>query len=197
MNKMLLIGINARFSHPAMALYYLREYVRDLPWEVVIREFTIHTPVREIIRCIEDERPRAVAFSVYIWNTELVQEVLTELGRRSDRPAVILGGPDAGYDTESWFTRFNFIDCIVPGHGEQAFRELLVGDLKPGNRVLRAGNPPFKQIPFPYTDEDISDFANRKIYYESSRGCMFKCAYCLSSRDDQRTGIQGSKPGER
>ncbi|MBN2403217.1 MAG: DUF4080 domain-containing protein [Spirochaetes bacterium] len=191
MNKILLIGINARYSHPAMALYYLREYVRDIPWEVVIREFTIHTPVRDILLCIENERPDAVAFSVYIWNNTLVHEVFSTLEQMSDRPVTILGGPDAGYNYTDWFTRFSFIDYVVTGHGENAFRDLLAGGLNHAacldfeKRVLRKDNPLFSQIPFPYIDEDIQSFAHRKIYYETSRGCPFKCAYCLSSREDQ------------
>jgi radical SAM superfamily enzyme YgiQ (UPF0313 family) len=191
MNKILLIGINARYSHPAMALYYLREYVRDLPWDVLIREFTIHTPVNDILRCIEDEKPRAVAFSVYIWNTGVVQEVLRKLEQIRDRPSIVLGGPDAGYNSDKWFTSFSFINYIIPGHGEEAFRSLLTGSLmsadglNPEKRVLRIENPPFSRISFPYTDTDLRAFEHRKIYYESSRGCIFKCAYCLSARDDQ------------
>jgi radical SAM superfamily enzyme YgiQ (UPF0313 family) len=186
MNKILLIGINARYSHPAMALYYLREYVRDLPWDVLIREFTIHSPASDILRCIEDEHPRAVAFSVYIWNSALVQEMLPELAQMRNRPIIVLGGPDVGYNPDDWFTRFSFIDYIIPGHGEHAFRELLASGLNINNHVLHLDNPPFSEIPFPYTDKDLQDFAHRKIYYETSRGCLFKCAYCLSSREDQR-----------
>jgi radical SAM superfamily enzyme YgiQ (UPF0313 family) len=186
MNKILLIGINARFSHPAMALYYLREYVRDLPWNAIIMEFTIHTPVRDILHSIEDAKPDAVAFSVYIWNTSVVQEVLIKLGEMHDRPKIILGGPDTGYNPEDWLARFSFIDCIIQGHGEEAFRSLLAGSFTSQNRILQKDNTPFSQIPFPYTDEDLLSFEFRKIYYETSRGCIFKCAYCLSSREDQR-----------
>jgi hypothetical protein len=186
MNKILLIGINARFSHPATALYYLREYVRDLPWDAIIMEFTIHTPVRDILLCIEDAKPDAVAFSVYIWNTGVVQEVLRNLGEMHDRPKIVLGGPNTGYNPEDWLARFSFIDCIIPGHGEEAFRSLLNSGLNSEKQILQIDNPPFSRIPFPYTDEDLLSFEHRKIYYETSRGCIFKCAYCLSSRDDQR-----------
>ncbi len=190
MNKVLLIGINARFSHPATALYYLREYVRDLPWDVLIREFTIHTPAAEIIRCIEEERPDAVAFSVYIWNTGIVRKILSALGRFRERPRIVLGGPDAGYNPEDWLTQFGFIDNIVQGHGEEAFRTLLACGFKSEKKFLKKNNPPFREIPFPYTDKDIDSFEHRKIYYETSRGCLFKCAYCLSSREDQRLGFR-------
>jgi hypothetical protein len=186
MGKILLIGINARYSHPAMALYYLREYVRDLPWDVLIREFTIHSPASDILRCIEDERPDTVAFSVYIWNSALVQAVLLELGRMRGRPRIVLGGPDAGYNPEDWLSRFGFVDFIIQGHGEEAFRELLARGITAQTRILQKVNPPFSKIPFPYTEEDIISFEHRKIYYETSRGCLFKCAYCLSSREDQR-----------
>ncbi|MFH0975317.1 MAG: DUF4080 domain-containing protein [Spirochaetota bacterium] len=186
MNKLILIGINARYSHPATALYYLKRYVRDLEWDVSIKEFTINTPAPEILQSISDEKPRAVAFSVYIWNTTLVQQVLSALGQMNTRPVIVLGGPDASYNPDEWLARYSFIDYIIAGHGEEAFRNLFADDLIRKERIIRMQNPPFQEIPFPYTDADLAGFTHRKIYYESSRGCLFKCAYCLSSREDQR-----------
>ena len=139
MNKILLIGINARYSHPSAALYYLRQHARDLNWDVIIREFTIRSPLNDISQCIKDEAPHAVAFSVYIWNSKLVKKVLRELEHAPARPIIVLGGPDAGYNTESWFSRFSFIDFIISGHGEEAFRRLLAGNLDCGG-MRRAGS---------------------------------------------------------
>ncbi len=186
MNKILLIGINARYSHPTMALYYLREHVRDLPWNVIIREFTIHSRTDEIIQCIEEEKAHCIGFSVYIWNTRTVQEVLKLIGGMRNRPKIILGGPDAGYNPNEWFRQFSFIDFIITGHGEEAFRRLLEQNINFNEKSLYLKNPPFSKIRFPYKDQDLEAFAHRKIYYETSRGCIFNCAYCLSSREDQR-----------
>lgn len=186
MKKLMLIGINARFSHPNAALYYLRNAVDGLGYDVSMKEFTIHAQPEEIARCVLDEMPCVAAFSVYIWNTTIVRDVLNRLGAGEKRGIVVLGGPEVSYNPEEWLRDYPAADFIVAGHGEEGFRRLAEGGFVSAERIIRSNNPHFREIPFPYTDDDLAGFAHRNVYYESSRGCPFRCSYCLSSRSDQR-----------
>ncbi len=182
--KVLLIAINARFSHPNPALFYLRSYISDLGYEILIREFTIQASPEDISRYILEENPDVCAISVYIWNTILVKGLLKRL-ESMERCTVILGGPEVSYNPGEWHAEHSRVDYIITGHGEEGFRRLALEGFAGKEKTIHSSNPPFSEISFPYREEDLSGFKNRNIYYESSRGCPFRCAYCLSSRSDQ------------
>ncbi len=190
MKKLLLVGINARYSHPCAALYYLRNSVEGLGYTTVIREFTIRADAEEISSFIADEAPVAAALSVYIWNTKIVKKVLGLIGTEKNFP-LVLGGPEVSYNPEEWLSDKHAPDFIVTGHGEEGFRRLAASGFSSPERVLHSENPHFRELPFPYSDGDLAGFAHRNIYYESSRGCPYRCAYCLSSRRDQKLEFRG------
>ncbi len=184
MKKILLTGINARFSHSNPSLYYLRNFIRDLNFDVEILELTINQEKAEILDSITRRGAGLIALSVYIWNVELVKEILPGIFTRAGNPEIVLGGPEVSYDPKEWLEEFPFISHIITGHGESGFRELLAGE-KSG-RIIKSVNPHFSEIPFPYRKEDFPGFRNRNIYYESSRGCPFSCSYCVSSHREQK-----------
>ncbi len=195
--KVLLTTLNAKYIHSSLALRYLRAYCGDKPWDLKVREFTINDSVHSIFGEIYKENPGIVAFSCYIWN---ITEILT-LARRIKQVMndviIILGGPEVSYDAHTLMKRYPFIDYIVRGEGEAAFRELLehilerMGNVEDisgityrtmgcvtGNRH-REPMDDLSVIPFPYTYD--RDLKNKIVYYEASRGCPFRCSYCLSS----------------
>ncbi len=187
MKKILMVGINARFSHPNLALHYLREYVRPLNVHVQIREFTIKESAPGIVDYVLDNAPDLLLISVYIWNSTLVKEVLKELSLRNETlPRIVLGGPEVSYNSRNWIEKFSCIDHIISGPGEESFRKIVSGEVGPDKMFLREETPPFDKIPFPYIKEDFQHLQHKIIYYESSRGCPFRCSYCLSSREDQK-----------
>lgn len=183
--KVLLLAINARYSHPNPALYYLRNSISGADTETILREFTIQAAPSDIATMIIEEAPDILGISVYIWNTQVVEKLLILLEALPFPCKVVLGGPEVSYCPEAWLDQFPALHCIVTGHGEEGFRRVVENAPGRTGPVVRSQNPPFSHIPFPYGEEDLRAFRNRNIYYESSRGCPFRCAYCISSRSDQ------------
>lgn len=186
MKKILLVGINARYTHSNPALYYLKSSAADRGYDIIIREFSINLDAGRIIDAVTGIDPDAVAFSVYIWNIEIINRIIPALMCASGRPVLILGGPEVSYNPESWLSLYPDINYIITGPGENAFRRLLESGLTSDNQIISVPNPPFREIGLPYSDDDLASLKKKYLYYESSRGCSFRCTYCLSSRDDQK-----------
>lgn len=186
MKKILLAAINARYTHSCLALYSLKSCAAGLDFEITIREFTINQKTEAILAEIASEQADVIAISVYIWNVELVKKIMPALKQQRPGCMILLGGPEVSYNPESWLESFTNIDFIVAGHGEAGFRHVLENNFAGMEKIIRIPNPPFADMPNPYTDKDLADMGHRYVYYESSRGCPFQCAYCLSSRADQK-----------
>jgi radical SAM superfamily enzyme YgiQ (UPF0313 family) len=184
-NKILLVAINARYTHSNLALRYLRNYIADLDFNCELIEFTIKQFPQDILKNIYRSKPDIVAISVYIWNTEICKTLLSEIKKILPDTKIILGGPEVSYNANEWLVQFDSIDWIICGHGEAGFRYLLENNLSVQEKIIEISNPNFVHIPFPYLDIDFPEIQDKYIYYESSRGCPFKCSYCLSSRSDQ------------
>ena len=171
--------------------------------QLVIKECTINQQSESILKGIYLERPDVIALSVYIWNRTIIEGLLPELRKVLPQAKLWLGGPEVSFDLESQMQHFPMINGIMYGEGEATFAELidrywkcetltLAEDLsmirgivyRPSEIDSPVTNLPrpvlaMDEIPFPY--KDLKDFDNRIIYYETSRGCPFSCAYCLSS----------------
>ena len=184
MKKILLIGINARYTHQNLAIRYLRNFVTDLNFNVVISEYSINQNQLDILEEIADKKPDIVAISVYIWNVEIVKFILSHLNNLLPKVKIILGGPEVSYNSNFWLANFPHIDFVVLGAGEASFRYLLENNFQTEEKIIKVQNPPFHGIPFPYLAEDFRE--NKYLYYEASRGCQFRCSYCISSRNDQK-----------
>jgi radical SAM superfamily enzyme YgiQ (UPF0313 family) len=182
--SVLLVAVNARYSHSNLAVRYLREYCSGLGRDLRIREFTIQQNAREIAYEIVAEGAGAVALSVYIWNSVLVRGIVPIIRERAPGCRIILGGPEVSYNAERWL-RDVPADFIVTGRGEEGLRQLLERDLLWDGPVVAVSAPHFSRIPMPYREEDFAALSHRYVYYESSRGCPFHCSYCLSSAADQ------------
>lgn len=203
--KILLVAINAKYIHSNLAVYDLQAYAKAYKkpeWDVEIEigEYTINHRVENILEGIYKSKPDVLCFSCYIWNIEYVQELIKEMHGLCPDVPIWVGGPEVSYETETFLKQYPEITGIMLGEGEQTFLELCryyAGDF--GELLEIAGlayqkdgkafytklreNIDMNKIPFCY--ENVSDFKNRIIYYESSRGCPFHCSYCLSSVDKQ------------
>lgn len=193
MKKILLSAINARYTHSCLALYCLKSCATGLDFEISIREFTINQKLDEIIAGIASEQGDVIAFSVYIWNMELIKKIIPRLKRECPGCTILLGGPEVSYNPESWLESYPDIDYIVAGQGEAGFRHLLENDFTVMEKIIHTPNPRFADLPNPYTDKDLADMGHRYVYYESSRGCPFQCTYCLSSRADQKLEMKDAE----
>lgn len=205
--KFLLTAINAKFIHSNPAIYSLRACVGEkLQSSVELAEFTINESLESILEGIWKRQPEVIGFSCYIWNWKLIREILTELPKILPDTEIWLGGPEVTYDGPGLLAEFPQVTGIMVGEGEVTFREVLeqylwetdrTGTVKEKSVAERFGQIPglclasgytapreltdLTTLPFLY--EDMEPFTNRIIYYETSRGCPYRCSYCLSSID--------------
>jgi radical SAM superfamily enzyme YgiQ (UPF0313 family) len=190
MKNILLIGINARYTHTNLAIRYLRNYVVDFPYQIILEEYTINQPLLEILSKIYKLQPEILVLSVYIWNTEIIRKLLPEIHKLFPDSEIILGGPEVSYNPRQWLIDFPFLNFIICGAGEAGFRYLLEKKLLVKEQIIKIQNPAFNEIKFPYINADFPGLKDKYIYYEASRGCPFKCSYCLSSRSDQKLELR-------
>jgi len=181
MNRILLLGINARYSHSNPALLYLKSSIADIDVHVSVIEFSTGETPEKIAGEIQRVSPDLLAVSVYIWNSFHVKKILKIIKSSLPEIKIVLGGPEVSYNSSEWTAGFSEIDYIITGGGEAAFRELVLSGLNRNNKIIPGCNPHFSQIKFPYTADDMKNLKGRYLYYESSRGCPFNCSYCLSS----------------
>jgi sulfatase maturation enzyme AslB (radical SAM superfamily) len=185
MNRVLLLGINARYTHSNPALLYLKRSIEDIDLQTSVIEFTISEGAGKILDEVKRLNPDLLAVSVYIWNAFLVKKILPGIKSSLPEIKIVLGGPEVSYNAEEWIDEFSEIDCIITGGGEAAFRDLVISGFDIKRKITKGLNPHFSLIRFPYTREDMISLKGRYVYYESSRGCPFNCSYCLSSVKEQ------------
>ena len=200
--KFLLAAINAKYIHSNPAVYSLKAYAKEQrpKADIEIGEYTINHQMDHILQDIYRRKPDFVGFSCYIWNISYVLEIARDLHKVLPYCEIWLGGPEVSYNAREILEREPQIRGIMRGEGEQTFTELVAAyqsadytriSTIPG--ITARGfsgniyeNPNQKllamdELPFYYGD--MSNFENRIVYYESSRGCPFSCSYCLSSID--------------
>ena len=186
MSRILFIGINARYIHSNLAILYLKKTVSDIPYDTSIAEFSINEKPEKILLYIRDEKPDVIALSVYIWNAPIIKTILPVLKNFLPDVKIVCGGPEVSYNAGEWLVLHPEIDYIITGGGEAGFRELALSGFNSGERIVSRINSPLSDILFPYDDGEMKRLDRKFIYYESSRGCPFRCSYCLSSRSDQK-----------
>ncbi|MCL2051785.1 MAG: B12-binding domain-containing radical SAM protein [Lachnospiraceae bacterium] len=202
----LLIAINAKYIHTNPALLSIRSYCSASGYEAQIAEFTINNPLSDIMADIYALKPDVMAFSCYIWNWQVVERLTVELPKILPSTPIWLGGPEVSYNSEKIMKANPAIKGIVIGEGEQTLKEIYayyaglqdetvkteLGHIKgiifrgQTNEIVK--NPPrdllnIDDLSFSYAYLAGEDIKNRIIYYESSRGCPFRCSYCLSAVD--------------
>ena len=186
MTPILLTTLNARYSHCSFGLRYLYANLKEFKQSAKIHEFTIAQSPRDIVEAVLKHEPEIVGFGVYIWNTKQTQEVVSILKRVKPDLKIVLGGPEVSHETETQEI-CQLADLTIKGEGDFLFYELCRDYFRdsrwPSEKYVSGLLPEITQVELPYslyTDEDIR---NRVIYVEASRGCPYKCEYCLSSLD--------------
>ena len=206
--KILLTAINAKYIHSNLAVYslraYARENVKNENIQIEIAEYTINQQTDEILRDIYRRNPDVLCFSCYIWNITNVECLIRDMAKLYPGREIWVGRPEVSYDAEEVLLRLPQIKGVMKGEGEETFaglcriwplkeetaQEALMKNTAGITFRTRSGeivdNPwrepvDLSKVPFVY--HDMADFANKIVYYETSRGCPFSCSYCLSSID--------------
>jgi Fe-S oxidoreductase len=193
--KAVLVAVSAKHIHKTLAPWCLKAYAEaeGFEGEIVISEHTINDLAEKMVASVYKEKPDVLGFSCYIWNIEMVSQVGAALKKLLPDCRVILGGPEVSFEED--LSAFPFADGIIAGAGEKVFFEILQNGGNPMMPVMADETPPaFCDLPSPYTREYFDSLLkSHLVYYETTRGCPFRCAYCLSAL----SGAVESLPLER
>lgn len=188
----LLVTLNAKYFHASLGLRYLYANLGDLQPRAAIREFIASQRPIDIAEQLLAEQPRIIGFGVYIWNVVETAQVVAILKAVSPDTVIVLGGPEVSHEYAAQAI-VDQADYLITGAADLAFGQLCAAILqgeRRAERVIHASDIALADLQLPYafyTDEDI---ASRLIYVEASRGCPFKCQFCLSSLDKTATPFE-------
>lgn len=181
----LLTTLNARYSHTALGLRYLQANMGGLTRQTSLLEFTIHHDVEMIAEQLLEQQPRIIGLGIYIWNIEPITRLVMLLKCVAPEVTLIIGGPEVSHEWQDQAV-VKAADYLITGQADLAFAELchqLLQGEAGDNRVIHAPRPDLDQIKMPYHLFSDTDIAQRLVYVEASRGCPFRCEFCLSSLD--------------
>ena len=190
MPQIVITSINARYTHTNLGIRYLHANLGDLQKDAQIIEFIITDDPRLIAEELLALTPVIVGIGVYIWNFTIVNQVIKILKKINPHIKIILGGPEVSHDHHNLLIA-DYFDYLIAGEADLAFKDVCRQILKtnktlpPTNKYITSSSPTLDQLVFPYNLYSDEDLKNRIIYVEASRGCPFKCAFCLSSLDSR------------
>ncbi|NLJ94044.1 MAG: DUF4080 domain-containing protein, partial [Clostridiaceae bacterium] len=193
MKKVALVALNSSFSHTNLALRYIREKlkvqnIKDL--EIVFIEKTINESWLSLLDALIKEEADVYTFSCYIWNRELVETLSLNTKKILPQTKIVWGGPDVSAQADILLAENPQVDAIICGEGDSVSVDLILSYLFPEMTKYQPNSydpesrlyPDTEEITwkFPYTDNELQTLNERILYYEGSRGCAYKCTYCLS-----------------
>lgn len=195
--RILLTAINAKYIHSNLAVYSLRANAKEYRDNIVLKEYTINHQREDVIQNIYLEQPDVLMLSCYIWNIEFICSILEDIKKIMPDLPIWLGGPEVSYLSEAFLREHTCVTGIIRGEGEETFRELVAYYVDKNKKlqdicgltyreeeiITTKDRPLLSMDSLVFAYEDLQEFENRIIYYESSRGCPYSCAYCLSSVD--------------
>ena len=206
--KVLLAAINAKYIHSNLAVYSLKSFATEYAREIHIKEYTINQRIDDILADLYRQKPDILCLSCYLWNISYVKQIVVEIKKVLPAISIWLGGPEVSYNAAQMLDCYPQLAGIMRGEGEETFLELLHyyhgkrhnledvmgivyrrdgGAAESSTEQAEIVENPWRpvidlsRVPFVY--QDMDEFKNKIIYYESSRGCPFSCSYCLSSID--------------
>lgn len=194
----IICSLNSQYIHSSLAPWCLlagvTEYCPEQRCTVV--EGTINENPQTVLERILSHRPTVVGFCCYIWNISAVTALVKMLKDRNPLCVIILGGPEVSYHAGEVLQDLPLVDYVISGEGERPFAALLhamehglaVSEIpgvcyrKGSQLVLSEPHTPNETPPSPYSNAYFSALQGRIAYLETSRGCPYSCAFCLSGR---------------
>jgi radical SAM superfamily enzyme YgiQ (UPF0313 family) len=194
MRKITLLGINSKFVHTNLAIRYIKRIIEGVEgYNFTMVESSINNQLPNIIREVVESKPEILLVSTYIWNKEFVFKIIVELKKINPKLEIYLGGPEVSYNAMEVMEKYSEIDGIMVGEGEKIVKNLLTKEklevlglyYRVENEIKFNGfETPIEDldiIPFPYEIWELVENKGKIFYYESTRGCPFRCSYCMSS----------------
>jgi len=183
--QIILSTLNARYIHASLGLRYLLANMGELRSQTQLLEFIINSRPIDIVESLLQNNPKIIGLGVYIWNAEETLQVIKLLKKISPETIIILGGPEVTYETEQQEI-CDLANYVITGQADISFRKTcddLLKNKKPLQKIIKAEHFKLNEIVLPYAEYNDEDIKNRVIYVEASRGCPYKCEFCLSSLD--------------
>ncbi|MBQ8546427.1 MAG: DUF4080 domain-containing protein [Clostridia bacterium] len=190
--NVILCAINSKYIHSSLAPWYLSAKIKDfdgVSCEVV--EFTINENYETIFKKLSSCHFDLIGFSTYIWNIDLILRLAKDL-KKSKNARIFLGGPEVSYNADEILSKYDFIDFVISGEGEEPFEKLIKSSScekidgicyrEDSKIIIKEPHICSNDPPFPYTQKYFDTLNGRITYIETSRGCPFRCAFCLSGR---------------
>ena len=198
--KILLTTLNSKYIHSNLALRYLYSVAGSYRDQMEIDEYTINHTDDYIFTELMRKDSKLYCFSCYIWNIERILYLARTLKQAKPNVKILLGGPEVSYEGEEYLFQNPCVEYVNQREGEGPFFAFLKqyfstvldydsvwGLLYRADNIVRKNKPcpplKFESVPNPY--EQLPAEEDKILYYESSRGCPFRCAYCLSCIDRQ------------
>ncbi len=181
----MLATLNAKYVHASLGLRCLLANMGALREQTLLREFTIAQKPAEIAERLLALNPAIVGLGVYIWNAAETTQLVRLLKAVRPEVKIVLGGPEVSFEIEQQEI-CRLADHVITGWGDVSFPKLctaLLDGPKPLMKVLAGEQPPLDQLALPYAEYLDTDITQRLLYVEASRGCPYKCEFCLSSLD--------------
>jgi len=181
----ILSTLNAKYIHASLGLRYLYANLAEIQNQARICEYTINTRPIDIVEKLIEQNPTIIGFGVYIWNCEETLAVIAQIKRIAPEITIVLGGPEISYETEQQ-SLFEIADFVVTGAADKSFYQLckdILSGTPPTRKILNSKPIELKDLKLPYDLYSEEDLKQRIMYIEASRGCPFKCEFCLSALD--------------
>ncbi|MBQ4340379.1 MAG: radical SAM protein, partial [Firmicutes bacterium] len=181
--KILLTTLNSKYIHSNLALKYLYESAGIYREQIEIKEFTINNDDMSIFMEIMRGNYDLICFSCYIWNISRIEGLIKDIKKAKPDTYIIVGGPEVSFETEKFLERNPEVDLVVKGEGDEVFfdviRRFAEEEKSYEQVIIEAPAAEEENICFPYENSDIDP--NKIVYYETARGCPYRCSFCLSS----------------
>ena len=182
-------ALNASHAHHALSIRCLSGALRDAGFSASHSEASLKDRTHALLSDLLAKNADVYGFSCYIWNLEATLELAQDLKALRPDCRILLGGPEASFDTDR-FTALPFVDAVLCGEGEEAvcFAAELLQSGRPLPRTLIG--TAYKGFTAPGIHYENETHLGGLLYYESSRGCPFSCAFCLSGQEKEAHAVR-------